>query len=220
MTAWRVISARRRVTRCAVALDLRDEFTGTGAFGRIKLSLDLQSGSNWIKTGNIQPSRNSGGVFLYTGLGRLIDPTVLPTFRVRVRIEADYYRPAFRVIDDAVEFDVPTYNDTVPPLASSLVPDVVLMLPTAGYPFGGHIRRIHGRVLDPGGQPLADATVEADGVERVITGPSGAFTLPLRWQTATANVNVAVDHLRSGHSAAQVFTLPGDLTGNHDITVT
>jgi hypothetical protein len=219
MTQWRIISAARRVTYCPVALDLRDEFTGRGAFGLTSLALDRQSGPDWIET-DLQPSRNSGGVFLYTGLGRMLDPAALPSFRIRVRIEAEYYRPAFRTTDDGIEFDVPTYNDAVPPLVSNLVPEVVLMLPTTGYPFGGHVRRIHGRVLDAGGTPLADATVEADGVERVITDARGAFTLPLRWQTATANVNVTAAHLRSGLSAVRILSLPADLTGNHDIAVT
>lgn len=217
--SWKVIPSQRRVTWCPVALDLRDEFTGSGAFGGLALSLDLQDGTEWIET-NTKPTRNTGGVFLYTGLGRAWNPAALPVFRVRVRIEADYYRPAFRAIDDAIEFDVPTYNDAVLPTFSPILPEVVLMLPTAGYPFGGHVRRINGRVLDPAGQPVADATVEADGVERVITGPSGAFTLPLRWQVPNANVNVVVDHPRSGRTAARFFTLPDDLTGNHDITVT
>ena len=217
MTEWRVITADRRTSFCPVALDLRDEFTGAGVFGRVTLKLDLLSSGDWIETDR-EPVRNPGGVFLYTGLGRVLDPAAMPTFRVRVRIEARHYRPAFQATDDGIEFDVPTYNDATPPVVSPLLPAVVWLLPTAGYPFGGHVHRIHGRVLDPDGAPLADATVEADGVERVITGPSGAFTLPLRWQTA--NVNVTVAHLRSGLSAAPVFTLPADLTGNHDITVT
>lgn len=209
----------RRVTWCQVAMDLRDEFTGAGAFGSILLSLELQNGAEWIET-DIKPLRNSHGIYLYTGLGRLMDPVAMPIFRVRVRIEADYYRPAFQVTDDAIDFDVPTYNDSVPPAASPLIPKIVLMLPNAGYPYGGHVRRIHGRILDPAGQPLTDATVQADGVERVITGSGGAYTLPLRWQTTTANVNITVDHPRSGRSAARFFTLPADLHGNHDITVT
>jgi hypothetical protein len=216
---WQVIPSQRQVTWCPVALDLRDEFSGAGAFGRMTLSLDLQSGTNWIET-DIRPARNAGGVFVYTGLGHAWAPAAMSTFRVRIRIDADYYRPAFRATDDAIEFDVPTYNDSVPPVFSPILPEVVLMLPTANYPFSGHVRRIHGRVLDPAGQPLADATVEADGVERVITGPSGAFTLPLRWQAPTANVNFVVDHPRSGRGAAGFFTLPGDLTGNHDIALT
>ena len=219
MTQWQVISADRRVTHCPVALELRDEFTGQGAFGDIDLRLELQSGAEWIKT-DLLPTRNSCGVFVYTGLGRALDPAAMPQFRVRIFIEAEYYRPAYRSTDDAIEFDVPTYNDAVPPAMSPLVPDTVLLLPTANYRFGTHIRAIRGRVLDPGGNPLSDAIVEADGVERVITGSNGAYTLPLRWQLPTANVNVAVDHPRSGQSDAQVLSLPAALTGNHDITVT
>lgn len=218
MTEWRVITADRRTSFCPVALDLRDEFTGAGVFGAVDLTLELRSGTGWIESGR-KPVRNAGGVFLFTGLGRVPDPVALPTIRVRVRIEAQYYRPAFQTTDDGIEFDVPTYNDAVPPAASPLVPEVVLMLPTANYPFGSHIRKIRGRVLDPGGAPLADATIEADGVERAMTGPSGGYTLPLRWQAANASVNVAAAHPRSGLSAAPVFNLPADLTGNHDITV-
>jgi hypothetical protein len=179
MTAWRVLSAERRVTHCPVALDLRDEFTGSGAFGKLSLSLDLQRGATWVAT-DLEPARSPGGVFLYPGLGRALDPAALPLFRVRVRIESDYYRPAYRVTDDAIELDVPTYNDAVAPVMSPLLPEVVLMLPTAAYPFGGHVRTVRGRALDPGAVPLSDAIVEADGVERVITGADGSFTLPLR----------------------------------------
>ncbi|HHJ13286.1 MAG TPA: hypothetical protein ENJ79_02760 [Gammaproteobacteria bacterium] len=216
---WNVLSSLRRVSWAPVALDLRDEFTGAGAFGGIRLSLDRQSGPDWIET-DIEPTRNAGGMFLYTGIGRAMDPAAAPSFRVRVRIEADYYRPAFQATDDAIEFEVPTYNDSVAPAFFPILPEVVLMLPSAAYPFGGHVRRIHGRVLDLAGRPLADAIVEADAVERVITGPAGDFTLPLRWQAPNANVNVVVQHPRSGGTAGRIFTLPGDLTGNHDITVT
>lgn len=218
MTVWRPLPALRRVSFCPVALDLRDEFTGQPAFGPLRLMLDLQEGAGWRETGRM-PVRNAGGVHLYTGLGRTLDPAAAPGFRVRVRIEAAYYRPAFRTTDDGLEFDVPTYNDTVPPAVSPLVPEVVLMLPAAAYPFAAHVRRLAGRVIDPAGMPVADATVAADGVERVMTGPDGAFTLPLRWQAPTASVNVAVDHPRSGRAAAQVLVLPGALGANHDITV-
>lgn len=219
MTGWQIISPDRRTSFCPIAMDLRDEFSGAGAFGEIHLELDTRDGTNWRPT-DIEPVRNQSGIFLYTGLGKAMDPTALPGFRVRVRIEARHYRPVYRLTDDALEFDVPTYNDAVPPAVTPLMPEIVLMLPTAAYPFGGHIRVIHGRVLDPGGAPVADASVEADGVERVITGADGSFSLPLRWQGLTANVNVQVDHPRSGLTAAANFTLPADLTGNHDITVT
>jgi hypothetical protein len=219
MTEWRVIAGGRRVTFCPVALDLRDEFTGAPAFGPISLDLELRNGADWVPTA-LRPTRNLGGIFLYTGLGRAVDPTAAPLFRVRIRISAEYYRPVYQMTDDAIEFDVPTYNDSTPPVLSPLVPAAVMMLPTAAYPFGSHIRRIHGRVLDPGGAPLADARVEADSVERVMTDPSGGFALPLRWQAANASVNAVASYPRGGLSAARIFTLPADLSGNHDVTVT
>ena len=219
MTSWQVITADRHTTYAGVALELRDEFTGRIATGPVSLSLDTQDGAIWRPT-NVKPTRNAGGIFLYAGLGRRLDPAITPMFKVRIRIDAAYYRPAFQATDDAIEFDVPTYNHAVPPVISPLVPEVVLMWPTVSYPFAAHIRRIHGRVIDIAGNPLADAQIEADGVERVMTDETGAFALPLRWQAPTAVVNVAVIHARSGLTANRVFDLPADLSGNQDITVT
>lgn len=219
MTAWQVIAADRRTMYCPIALELRDEFAGILAFGKIRLALEYQNGTLWTPSGT-EPVLNNSGIFVYPGLGRAIDPAALPGFRVRVRIEADFYRAAYVTTDDAIEFDIPTYNDAVPPAVSPLMPEVVLMLPNSAYPFSDHVRLIHGRVLDAGGDPVADAMVQADGVERVITGENGAFSLPLRWQTVTANVNIQVDHPRSGLGAAVVLTLPAALNGNQDITVT
>ena len=219
MTNWQVITADRRVTYAGIALELRDEFTGTSPIGSVALSLDYQIGSDWRATG-IQPVRNAGGIYLYCGLGHRLDPGAEPTFRVRVRIDAQYYRPGFAALEDAIEFDVPAYNDLVPPVLSPLVPEVVLMWPRANYPYAAHIRCIRGRVLDGGGGPLADAQIVADGVERVMTDESGAYTLPLRWQPASAAVNAVVSHPRSGLSGNPVFNLPADLIGNQDVTVT
>jgi hypothetical protein len=219
MRRWRVISVDRRVAFAGVALDLRDEYAITGAFGDIRLTLDLQEGADWRET-TLTPVRNSGGIFVYTGIGRHVDPAVTPQFRGRVRIEAEFYRPGFQAIEDAIVFDVPTYNDGVPPAFTPLNPQTVLMLPTAGYPFPGYVRRIGGRVLNALGTPMPNALIEADVVERVISDERGAFTLPLRWQAPVGAVNVVVAHPRSGLGAIKVFNLPGDLAGNQDIIVT
>lgn len=219
MRRWQVITGARRVAFAGIALDLRDEYAVTAAFGDIRLTIDLQDGADWHET-TFRPVRNPGGIYVYTGIGRHVDPAVTAQFRVRVRIEAEFYRPGFQAVDDAIAFDVPTYNDDVPPAFSPLIPETVLMLPTAGYPFPGHVRRVRGRILDVPGTPMANALVEADGVERVISDERGAFTLPLRWQAPAGVVNVVVAHPRSGLGAHEVFNLPGDLAGNHDITVT
>lgn len=219
MTQWRIIPAARRIDYCPIALDLRDEFTGQGISGAARLALDIQDGARWIPSG-IAPLRNPSGLYVFTGLGRAADPAALPQFRVRVTVEAPFYRPLYRLTDDALEFDIGTYNDAVPPVLSPVLPQNVLMLPTAGYRYAGHIRTIKGRVIDIGGLPVGDAEVSADGVERVMTGPDGGFSIPLRWQAETAVVAVAVQHPRSGRSASANLTLPAALTGNHDLMIT
>lgn len=219
MTRWNVLEADRRTTYCPIALELRDEFTGGAVIGGVEIELDLQQGALWTPSGH-RPVRGPSGLFVFTGLGRAFDPAAMPSFKVRARISAAYYRPSYRTIVDGLEFDVATYNHAVPPAVTPVMPEIVLMQPSSAYPFGGHLRVLRGRVLDPGGDPVADASIEADGVERVISDDNGAFGLPLRWQLPNAAVAVLVDHPRSGRGAAAAFVLPGDLVGNHDITIT
>jgi hypothetical protein len=217
MSEWRVLEADRRTAYCPIALELRDEFTGGAIIGEAQVSLDLQQGTAWARSER-RPVRTPGGVFVFTGLGHAVDPAALPSFRVRVRIEAAYYRPKYRTLDDGLEFDVPTYNDSVPPDVLPLMPEIVLMLPTPAYRFGAHVRVLRGRVLDPLGDPVADALIEADGVERVMSDAKGGFCLPLRWQALSGTVVVAVDHPRSGRKKTLNFNLE-DLMGNKDITI-
>jgi hypothetical protein len=218
MIEWRVLEADRRTAYCPIALELRDEYTGGAVIGDVQLALDVKQGAVWAPSER-KPTRTAGGVFVFTGLGHAADPAALPSFRVRVRISAAYYRPRYRVTADGLEFDVPTYNDLVPPAPLPPMPEIVLLLPTSSYPFGAHIRVLRGRILDPLGDPVADALVEADGVERVISDAKGGFSLPLRWQGPTALVAVTVDHPRSGLGAAVNFNLPANLTGNNDISI-
>ena len=219
MTRWQVLSADRKVDYCPIALDLRDEFTGGQVLPNATLSLEIQDGADWLAVAR-KPVRSPSGLYLYTKLGRSAAPAALPQFRVRVRAEVSNYRPLYRLTDDALEFDVATYNDAVAPAISPVMPQLVLMLPSAGYRFAGNIRTLKGRVLDPGGDPVADAQVMADGVERVMTDESGGFQVPLRWQDLVSVVAVTVQHPRSGRSAAANFNLPADLDGNHDLVIT
>jgi hypothetical protein len=215
---WRVLEADRRTAYCPIALELRDEFTGGAIIGEAQVSLDVQQGTAWAPSER-RPVRTPGGVFVFTGLGHAVAPAALPSFRVRVRIEATFYRPKYRTLDDGLEFDVPTYNDSAPPGLLPPMPEIVLMLPSSAYPFGAHVRVLRGRVIDSLGGPVADALIEADGVERVMSDAKGGFCLPLRWQALSGAVAVTVDHPRSGRSAATSFNLPTDLIGNKDITI-
>lgn len=215
---WQPVAGTRRVAFAPIGLDLRDDFGGGSLPDPVTLRMELQSGATWIATKQA-PVRTSQGVFVYTGLGRALDPLAVPQFRVRIFIEAPHHRPAFQAATDAIEFDVPTYNDTTPPNVSPLMPETVIMLPTAGYPFGGHVRTIRGRVLDNTGAPLANAVIEADGVERVMTDETGGYTLPLRWQAPNAQVQVDATHSRTGTAGQRMLQLPAALNGSQDITV-
>lgn len=219
MTGWRLLDNARRTDHCPIAIDLRDEFTGGPMRGEAAISMEVQDGAQWHPFDKV-PYRNPSGLYVYTGLGRVPDPAALPQYRVRISVSARGYRPLYRLTDDHLEFDIGTYNDTVPPALSPILPQVVLMVPTSGYRFAGHVRTIKGRVLDVGGQPVADAEVSADGVERVITSEDGGFAVPLRWQDLNAVVALAVQHPRSGRVANANLALPAALSGSNDLTIT
>ena len=218
MSGWQVISTARRVTYCPIALALRDEFSGGGPLSTPQLLLDRLVGTSWQATG-IAPVLTSGGIFGWPGLGRSPDPAVASPAHVRVRIALAHQIALYQSTDDGLEFDIPPYNDAQPPAATMLMPQIVLLVPGPSYPFSPGLRVLRGRVLDAGGQPVSDATIVADGIERAMSGTSGGFSLPLRWQQLSGNVAIDVTHPRSGMAASVQATLPGDLAQSFDITV-
>lgn len=219
MSGWRVLTAERRQMWCPVALALRDEFTGGTALGKPLFTLERQAGTRWLPT-DLTPVMTSGGIYAWPGLGRSSDPAALPLSRVRITITLDAQVPFYRVTDDALEFDVPAWNDNHDPALSPIMPQTVLLAPGPAYPFSRNVRVLRGRVLDTGGQPVRDALLVADGLERAITDASGAYSLALRWQAPSGPVQVAVSHPRSGRSALVNAALPADLAASFDITVT
>ena len=218
MTDWRVLSSARRTSYCPVALLLRDDFTGGGAISPPQLWLERKVGAAWLPTG-IAAVRTSGSIYGWPGLGRAIDPATAPAADVRVRIQLAHQIPLYRATVDGLEFTVPPYNDANPPTSSPVMPQLVLLEPGPSYPFTPAMRVLRGRVLDPGGRPVLDALVAADGTERAMTGPGGGFSLPLRWQAPSGGVTIDVTHPRSGMAASTSATLPADLAQSFDITV-
>jgi hypothetical protein len=219
MSGWRVLTGERRRTWCPLALALRDEFSSGGALARPAFTLERQAGSDWLPAAQA-PAMTSGGIYVWPGVGRAADPLALPQSRVRVTITLDHQIPFYRVTDDALEFDVPAWNNDHDPALSPLMPQTVLLAPGPSYPFSRNLRVLRGRVLDSGGGPVRDALLVADGLERAITDASGAYSLALRWQASSGPAQIAVSHPRSGRSALVNATLPGDLAASFDITVT
>jgi hypothetical protein len=216
---WRASSQRGFLTGCPVALRLLDEFTGAGLIGDAELKLDFEDGASW-RPSNVAVVRSAGGMYVYPGLGRHADPTSVPSVRVRVRIVAEFYRPAYAADAAGLEYLVPTYNDTTPPAFVPVMPESVFLLPASNYPFPGHVRVLRGTVRrSSDSTALADARVSA-GVERVLTDERGAFSLPLRWQALSGPVAVLAEHLGTGLSNTVNVPLPAALATNQDILVT
>ena len=98
-------------------------------------------------------------------------------------------------------------------------PQTVLLVPSAGYAYGTHVRVLSGLVQDASGNPVANVEVSEGVRERSITDERGAFSLPLRWPALSSSVTLdAVDH-RSGRSDSLLINLPGDLSHGHLFTI-
>jgi hypothetical protein len=217
--AWRPSTERPFTMECPVALRLVDEFTGNGPIGEIDMKIDFEDGTNW-RSSNLTATRTAGGLFAYPGLGRHPDPATVPSFRVRVRISAQFYRPVYAADSDGLEYLVPTFNDVTPPAFTPVMPDAVFLLPASNYPFPGHVRVLRGTVHRASDSAALENARVSAGVERVLSDERGAFSLPLRWQLLNASVAVLAEHLRTGLSNTVTVTLPGALATNQDILVT
>jgi hypothetical protein len=216
---WRASGDRPAILHCPIALRLVDDFSGGAPVGDVRLDLDFNDGAEW-RASEVQPVRTASGLFAYPGLGRHGDPVATPSFRVRVRIAAEAYRPAYGVNADGLEYDVPTYNDVTPPAFVPVMPESVFLLPASPYSFPGFVRVLRGTVATSGtGEPVADARVST-GVERVLSDERGAFSLPLRWQASDALITVLAEHPRTGMSGSVSLQLPDVLASNQQILVT
>jgi hypothetical protein len=212
MTVWRRLPGAR-VLHAPIALRLVDDFAGTAPFGRVGAALDVEDGARWVPT-DIEAVRTISGIIAYPGLGRAQNPATAPAVRYRVRLTDDeerlIYRPAYRYTLDGLEFDVSPWNDTQPPAVSPAQPETVFLWPGANYPFARAILILHGRTIDGGGAPLADARVAA-GIDHVLSDERGVFSLPIRLTAPAASIMVLADHARTGVSASANVPLPTGL---------
>lgn len=218
MTLWRPTDDVPAILHCPIALEMLDDFTGWSAIGSLQLTLEFQDGPSW-RPSDLESVRTDGGLYAYPGLGRHADPAAAPSFRVRILVTAANYRPEYGATLDGLEYDVPTYNDTVPPAFLNIMPESVVLLPASNYPYPPHVRVLRGTVRNSGtGDPLADARVST-GLERALTDERGAFSLPLRWQPTHALINVLAEHPRTGLTNSVSLQLPDVLGSNQEILV-
>ncbi|MGE0853124.1 MAG: hypothetical protein AB7O44_26520 [Hyphomicrobiaceae bacterium] len=160
-----------------------------------------------------KPARSAGGILAYAGLGLATDPTAQSVRRYRLRFLDDppraIYRPSFRATLEALEFDVPTYSHTTPPADEAGPPELIALLPGAGYPFPRQLPVLHGTVHDATG-PVADVRVSASN-DHVLSDERGAFALPLRLTSPAASILVLAEHLPTNRNTSATVPLPGGL---------
>jgi hypothetical protein len=192
-----------------VGFRLIDELTLALPLGRIAVVLDVSDGKGgWIET-DIEASETAGGIFIYPGLGRVLDPRSAPTVRYRARVVAELYFPVYPPFSEGIEFDVPPWSDAVPPSPVPILLGDVFLLPAFEYPFPSHVPVIRGQVvLLSDGTPVAGAAVTYKvNVERTLTDERGQFSLPMRFGPSSGTV--AIDAATLTMTGTSSVTLPG-----------
>jgi len=221
MIVRRPLPGERNLLFSPIGLRLIDDFTGDAPFGPIRAFLDRQDANGtWYET-SVKAVVTPSGNITYPGLERRADPHG-PTHHYRCRIEADFYVPVYRALQDAIEFDAFPYNDTnqpanFPPPPNLPLPQDVMLAPGSNYPYPGHIHVLRGRTLDVNGRTVADAIVRQGIQEQVLTDNRGVFAIPLRWVQTNVAVPIDADHPRSNTVGTINVTIPQDLGQNHDI---
>src|SRR5215470_16398606 len=201
-----------------------DAFSGTAPIGRLSALLDARDESgNWRET-DIEEVRTPGEMITYPGLGRSAEVLSRPERFFRVRIEAEFYQPFYRLDSDGIEFSAHPYNDANPPEDYPKNPEdfpdylkrvlkKVFLAPAPNYPFPDHIPVLRGVVIDKETlEPVVDVEVAWGNKEKTLTtGPPGAiddkkkrvltvtkgvFALPLRiTDKAQLNKKLKIDAL-------------------------
>jgi hypothetical protein len=225
-----------------------DAFTGRAPIGRVNAFLDAQDDNgDWRATG-IHGVRTPGEIIAYPGLQRRVAVAGQPPRQYRVRLEAEFYQPLYRLNADGIEFPAHPYNDANPPADYPKTPDEfpaylqavlrkVWLAPAPNYPFPDHILVLRGDVKDAAGEPVVEAEVfwgnkettltigppaSSENKGMVLTASRGVFALPLRVtekeHTTEKQTIDAVDH-RTGLSGNIEIDIPEDLGKNNTITI-
>jgi hypothetical protein len=216
MRTWRVDPAERTSLFGAIGLRLLDALTGRAPVGRVRTRLELQEAGAWYAT-DVRAVEGPSRILTWPGLGRSREAGGPPR-RYRVTLEAELYRPLYRVMVDGIEFDAHPYSNTTPPQQFATSATDTLLVPADPYPFPAELRVLRGVIVDAGGTPIADAIV-TEGGDRAVSGRDGTFALPLRTAAEGAPVAIAAAHPRSGRGGSINVTLPGDLRRSASIPV-
>jgi hypothetical protein len=185
-----------------------DDFTTQLPFGYVRPRLEIADAQGVFGDTDIAGVSTASGVLTYPGLGRRRDAKSGQPRRYRVSVDAEFYTPRYLAVQTygtpaGIVFNAYPYDDETPPASPPPLVDVPL-LPASHYPFGSHVRVLHGIVADAAQAPVAHAFVSMGLKEHVYTDARGAFSLPLRWVKTTATIDAHDDAGRVGSIAVDV----------------
>jgi hypothetical protein len=213
---WRVHPSERTSLIDAIGLRLLDALTERPPVGRVQARLELRDGGTWYPT-DVKAVEGPSRILTWPSLEKRRQPGGPPR-RYRISLEAELYRPLYRVVVDGIEFNAFPYSNTTPPAQFATSATDTYLVPIDPYPFPAELRVLRGVVVDANGAPVADA-IATEGNDRAVTGRDGTFALPLRTAAEGAPVAIAASHARSGRAGSLNVTLPGDLRRSASIQV-
>ena len=213
----------RRMLYSQIGLRLIDEFTGEYPAFPVEVEIEKQlSTGEWVAPfPAVEPKITPSGNITFPGLGLNVNAGVAPDVQYRVRLSAKEFLPEYLMNDNALYFAVRPYDHTTPPAVIPPLPQTVMLLPTANYPYPGHVRVVRGVTTNLGTTNDVPYVEVTEGMrERVLSDSRGIFALPLRWPTFSGGVTIdAVDH-RTGLTDSLALTLPADLHSSHTFQLT
>jgi hypothetical protein len=241
MTRRSILPGERRELYSPIGLRLIDDFTGGPPIGWVRAQLELRDDSGGWRSTNVKATRTLSGILVYPGLERRAEVIGKLPRRYRVKLEAEFYRPIYRMIPagpvlgpphyqataDGIEFDAFPYNDAYPPTDYTVNPPIevtlqardVMLVPAVNYPFPTHLRVLRGKVVNATNKPVIDAEVRRSNTERGLSDEQGFFALTLRWVLNGVSIAIdAIDH-RTGRMGTIDITLPQALDRSQTITV-
>ena len=202
-----------------IGLQVIDSFSGATPLTAYRTAIDVQVGADWVET-PIKPTLTPSGVLTLPGLGRRANPTVNNLQqRYRLRIDADEYIPDYRRTVDGFEFLVPPYDDVTPPAIPNANIRILALNPAPNYAYSGGVRVLHGVVRETNGNPVRDAVLEFQGLDRAMTDDRGEFAFGLRRAPAGGPVVIDVHHDRTVRSQSFTLQLPAALQVNQVLTL-
>ena len=202
-----------------IGLQVVDSFLGTTPLTAYRAAVDVRVGNDWLET-LLRPTRTPSGVLTLPGLGWRANPTTNPALqRYRLRIDANEYIADYRRALDGFEFLVPPYDDAHPPVIPPGNMRTLALHPSPNYSYPGAARVIHGRVVETSGQPVRDALLEFQGLDRAMTDERGEFAFGLRRAPASGQVTLDVYHDRTGRTQSFTLQIPAALQANQVLTL-